>query len=124
MTEVESIYSRVKIGELRLKHATFFDWKTFFNYFLRTYSSNEVLTDDDEIIIMGLEYFINLNQLINEYMTTGRENTLKLSVIFHLIKFSLPLLSKEYRTELTALGEALTGWSKFHLRPSLHASNK
>jgi hypothetical protein len=58
---------------------------------------------------MGLEYFVSLNKLIKEYQDTGREKTVKLSVIFHLIKFSLPLLSKEYRAELTTLGEALTG---------------
>lgn len=109
LSEVESIYSRVKIGDLNNNYATFFDWKNFFNIFLKTYGSNEVLKDNDEIIIMGLEYFISLNKLIKEYQDTGREKTVKLSVIFHLIKFSLPLLSKEYRAELTTLGEALTG---------------
>lgn len=109
LSEVESIYTRVKIGDLRLKYASFFDWKTFLNTFLRTYGSREVLTDSDEIIIMGLDYFVNLNKLIEDFKSTGRENTIKLSVIFHLIKFSLPLLSKEYRAELIALGEALTG---------------
>lgn len=109
LSEVESIYTRVKIGDLYSKYASFFDWKTFLNTFLKTYGSREVLTDEDEIIIMGLDYFVNLNKLINDYRSTGRENTVKLSVIFHLIKFSLPLLSKEYRGELIALGEALTG---------------
>lgn len=109
LSEVESIYSTVKIGDLRTKYATFFEWKTFFNRFLKSYGSSEVLKDNDEIIIMGLDYFESLNQLIDDYKSSGREKTVKLSVIFHLIKYSLPLLSKEYRAELTALGEALTG---------------
>jgi membrane metallo-endopeptidase-like protein 1 len=109
LSEVESLYTRVRIGDLTTKHAVFFDWRDYLNNFLKSYGSGEVLTDNDEIILMGLEYFTNLNKLIQDYKDNGKENTIKLSVIFHLIKFSLPLLSKEYRTQLVELGEALTG---------------
>lgn len=100
----------MNISDLNKKFASFFDWKVFLNKFLNTYGSPEVLNDSDEIIVMGLEYFKNLNTLIKEYTSDkDKEKTLKFAVIFHLIKFSLPLLSKEYRSQFTAIAEALTG---------------
>ena len=86
------------------------NWSKFINKFLKRYNSDQVLKESDEIIVMGLDYFINLSALIKEYQKDKtKENTLRFSILFHLIKFSLPLLSKEYRSQLTAIGEALTG---------------
>ena len=78
------------------------------------YESTQVLNGNDEIIVMGLDYFTSLTTLIKEYQKDPqKEKTLRFSVLFHLIKFSLPLLSKEYRAQLTAIGEALTGMQPY-----------
>ena len=116
------MYTRVKLSELNEKHATFLNWTNFINSFLNTYNSNEIVKHDDEIIVMGLEYFESLTALINEYQCNiQKEKTLKLSVIFHLIKFSLTFLSKEYRAQFSAIGEALTGeyFSIFYVKINL-----
>lgn len=98
------------MSELNTKYCSFLNWTSFFNKLLKNYESKEVLNEHDEIIVMGLEYFTSLNDLIKEYQSDPKkENTLKFSIIVQLIKFSLPLLSKEYRNQFTALGEALTG---------------
>jgi endothelin-converting enzyme len=88
----------------------YFDWKKFLNTFLSTYESSEQLGNDDSIIVMGFEYFEHLKELLDEYHTTPeKQHTLKLTLLFHFIKFSLPLLSKDYRNQFSAIGEALTG---------------
>lgn len=110
LSNVETIYSRVKLYDLKNNYAPFYDWTKFLNSILKNYGSLEVLTDEDEIIVMGLDYFKGLKGIINEYQSDPeKERILKLSIIFHFIKFSLPLLSKEYRNQFSALGEALTG---------------
>ena len=88
----------------------YFNWRNFLNRFLKAYNSNETLSQSDTIIVMGLEYFHKLRGILDVYHSTPeKEKTLKLAVVFHLIKFSLPLLSKEYRNQFSAIGEALTG---------------
>ncbi|CAF0870341.1 unnamed protein product [Brachionus calyciflorus] len=110
LSNVENAYTRVQMNDLNNKYSTFFNWTNFLNSVLRKYGSKEVIYEHDEIIVMGLEYFSSLNDLIKEYQSNEeQERTLKLSIIIQLIRFSLPLLSKEYRTQFTALGEALTG---------------
>ncbi|RNA00791.1 endothelin-converting enzyme 1 isoform X2, partial [Brachionus plicatilis] len=110
ISSVESSYSRIKMHDLNNEYATFFNWTEFLNSILKKYGSREVIKENDAIIVMGLDYFKDLNELIKEYRSSPeKEKILKLSVITQLIKFSLPLLSKEYRDQFTALGEALTG---------------
>ena len=104
------MYTRVKLSSLTKKHGTFLNWTKFINRFLKRYDSDQVLKDSDEIIVMGLDYFTSLTNLIKEYQKDkDKEKTLRFSILFHLIKFSLPLLSKDYRNQLTTIGEALTG---------------
>jgi hypothetical protein len=112
LSNVEILYSLVQLNELNTKYAVYLNWTEFINTFLNKYSSNEKVQDNDKIILMGLDYFINLNNLVKEFKISGKEESLKLFVLFHLIKFSLPLLSKEYRSQFSSLGEALTGNKK------------
>jgi predicted metalloendopeptidase len=108
------IYKRVSLKDLTQKHASFIDWTDFINQILKAYDSQEVLRDDDVIIIMGLEYFEKLTKIINEYNASPeKEKTLKIFALFYLIRFSLPLLSKDYRDQFNELGIALTGSEKF-----------
>ena len=110
LSNVESMYARVKLSSLTRRHGSFLNWTKFINRFLKRYDSNQVLNENDEIIVMGLDYFTSLTNLVREYQKDkNKEKTLRFSVLFHLIKFSLPLLSKDYRNQLTAIGEALTG---------------
>ncbi len=98
------------ISELNQLFGSYFDWKLFLNKFLETYDSKERLNNEDKIIVMGRDYFTNLKTILDEYHSNEtKHNTLKLKIIFHLIKFSLPLLSKDYRNQFSAIGEALTG---------------
>lgn len=104
------MYSRMTVVQLNQLFAPHFDWKTFLNSILKAHGSNETLTELDSVIVMGVEYFERLKSLLEEYQSTPeKQHTLKLTCIFHLIKFSLPLLSKEYRNMNNAIGEALTG---------------
>ena len=104
------MYSRVKLRDLTQLHAPFINWKDLINTFFIQYETPSRVTDDDTIIILGLDYFKNVKSLVAEYKSDPKkEKTLKLFVVFHLIRFSLPLLSKEYRSQFTALGEVLTG---------------
>ncbi len=92
------------------KYATFLDWIFFLNKYLKDYGSPEILNNEDEIIVIASNYFEQLSDLIKEYSSEPKkEKVIKMTVIFHLIKFSLPLLSKEYRNQYSAIGEALTG---------------
>ena len=110
MTDIELIYSRVTLKELTSIYATFLDWKVFSNRIFKKFNSPHVLKDSDQIIVMGLDYLTNLTVIINEYKESpDKERTLKLFLVFHLIRFSLPLLSKEYRSQFNELGETLTG---------------
>ncbi len=60
--------------------------------------------------MIGSNYFELLSDLIKEYRSDQKkEKVLKMTVLFHLIKFSLPLLSKEYRNQYSTIGDALTG---------------
>lgn len=107
---METIYSRVSLKDLNEKYIGFLNWTVLLNNFLKEYNSTQKLTNDDQIVIMGLEYFKSLNTIINDYLSEPRkEKTLKLFLIFNLIKYALPLLSNEYRSQLTPLGEAITG---------------
>jgi membrane metallo-endopeptidase-like protein 1 len=110
LSNVEGIYSLETMSDLNRIFMPYFDWKKFLNKFLKIYESNETLNDSDSIIVMGFEYFEALKGLLDEYHSTQeKEKTLKFTMLFHFIKFSLPLLSKEYRTQFSAIGEALTG---------------
>ena len=110
LSNVESVYSRIKLNELNTKYATFLDWIYFLNKYLKDYGSPEILNKQDEIIVIGSNYFELLSDLIKEYRSDPKkEKVLKMTVLFHLIKFSLPLLSKEYRNQYSTIGEALTG---------------
>lgn len=107
------MYTRVKLASLTKNYGSFLNWTKFINRFLKRYDSDQVLNENDEIIVMGLEYFTSLTNLIKAYQKDpAKEKTLRFSVLFHLIKFSLPLLSKDYRNQLTTIGEALTGIRK------------
>ena len=111
MTDIELIYSRVTLKELTSNYAPFLDWKVFSNKIFKKFNSPHVLKDSDQIIVMGLDYLTNLTVIINEYKESpDKEKTLKLFLVFHLIRFSLPLLSKEYRSQFNELGETLTGF--------------
>jgi hypothetical protein len=112
LSNMELLYSLVQLSDLNTNHAVYLNWTEFINTFLNKYNSNEKVKDNDKIIIMGIDYFDKLNDLVKEFKTNGKEESLKLFVLFHLIKFSLPLLSKEYRTQFSSLGEALTGKNK------------
>ena len=69
-----------------------------------------IVKEDDTIIVLGYEYFLNLTTFLNEYnQTEGKRFILKFSMFIHLLKFSLPLLSSEYRLQLSILNEAITG---------------
>jgi hypothetical protein len=110
LTNVESVYSRVTLEDLNTKYATFLNWTKFLNKYLKDYGSPEELNKNDEIIVIGLSYFKDLNDLIIEYKKDPKkERVLRMTIIFHLIKFSLPLLSKDYRNQYSAISEALTG---------------
>lgn len=107
---MESSYNKINLYDLNKKYATFLNWTEFLNSVLSKYGSKEIIRETDDIIVMGLDYFKDLNELIKDYSSNQeKEKILKLSVIIQLIKFSLPLLSKEYRDQFTTLGEALTG---------------
>jgi neprilysin len=59
---------------------------------------------------LGYEYFLNLTNFLKEYNQTEENRfMLKFSMFIHLLKFSLPLLSSEYRSQLSILNEAITG---------------
>ena len=104
------MYARVKLSALSGEYASFLDWTAFFNRMLTINESPERLTPDDEIIVLGIDYFQSLTHLIAEYEQDARKHvTLKLSVVWNLIKFCLPLLSKDYRNQVSILGEAMTG---------------
>ena len=110
LSKVESIYSRVSLNDLNVKYARFLNWTELINNLLRKYNSTEHLGDDDEIVVMGLEYLKGLDSLIAEYQNTSRkEKTLKMFIALNFIKFCLPLLSAEYRNIFNTLNEALTG---------------
>ena len=114
LSYVESVYSKVSLDDLNNDYASFLNWVTFLNKYLSEYGSSERLNKNDEIIVIGLSYFQQVTDLIKEYQKdVKKERTLRMCVIFHLIKFSLPLLSKEYRNQYNAIGEALTGKDKF-----------
>ena len=111
LSNVEAIYTTTKLKELNDFHAPFFDWVNFMNRMLKRYDSEEILNGDDQIIVMGLEYFQNLTSLIQEYQKTERkERTLRFSLICHLIRYALPFLSKDLRSQFITLGEVLTGF--------------
>lgn len=111
---MEMVYKRATLKELSTEYASFINWKEFLNKILRTYGSPEVMKDEDMIIVMGLEYFEKLTVIINEYKATAeKEKTLKIFTVFYLIRFSLPLLSGEYRDQFNELGMVLTGSEKF-----------
>lgn len=110
LANVESLYNKVKLVDMNQNHLKFFDWTNFFNQLLKTYESTESLNENDEIIVMGLEYFTKLNGLLNDYLTNStKERSLKLTMVLHLIKLTMPLLSKEYRAQSSVIGEAITG---------------
>lgn len=80
------------------------------NSILKEYNSTQLVTKNDQIVVMGLDYFKALDKIIAEYQTTQRkQKTLKIFVLFNLVKYTLPLLSADYRNLFTALSEALTG---------------
>ena len=80
------------------------------NRMLKQYNSTETLTEQDHIIVMGLEYFQNLTILVREYQKTPRkEKTLRFFLVCHLIRYALPFLSKNLRDQFITLGEVLTG---------------
>jgi neprilysin len=113
MSTVESAYSRHTLTSLTEKLATFLNWKDFLNKFLSKYESKERITDDDSIIIMGIEYFEKLNAIITEYKSNEkREHTLKLFVVSSVIKFSLPFLSQPFQDEFEKIDEVITGSKK------------
>ncbi len=110
LVNIENLYNKVKLADMNKSHLKFFDWTRFFNQLLKTYDSSETLNENDEIIVMGLQYFTKLNELLDEYLTNStKEKTLKLTMVFHLVKLTLPLLSKEYRAQSSVIGEAITG---------------
>ena len=95
------MYNRVSIRNLTENLAPFIDWKIFLNKYLQTYDSKEVISNDDTIVVLGVEYFQNLTDLINEYRSDSEKLfTLKFYLFMPIIKFSMPLLSSEFRKEL------------------------
>ena len=110
LSNLESVYQRVKLSDLNKKYADFLEWKSFLNIFFVMYDSDARLNDDDSVIVLGLEYFESLSSLIRTYKSDPeKENVLKMYALMHLIRYCLPLLSKEYRTQVTTLGETITG---------------
>jgi membrane metallo-endopeptidase-like protein 1 len=88
------------------------NWFNFTNSLLQRYNSSETIKNDDTIVVLGYEYFQNLTNLLNEYNSTDETRfAIKFSMFIHLLKFSLPLISSEYRAQLNVLNEALTGAS-------------
>lgn len=110
MSDIENVYKRVSLNNLSKKHAKFLDWVSYINSVFRAFNSPVVLNNNDMVIVMGLNYFTKLTGIIEEYKATPKkENTLKLLSVFNLVRFSLPLLSSEYRNQFDELGKALTG---------------
>lgn len=110
ISNVEKVYQRVTLKDLNEKDATFIDWLDFINTIFMAFNSKEVLNEKDVVIILGIDYFKNLTSIVEEYRSTPKkEKALKFFTIFHLIRFSLPLLSDEFRNQFGELGAALTG---------------
>ena len=110
ISDVEKVYQRVSLNKLTTKYASFINWVDFINQIFRTFGSREVLNENDVVVVIGLDYFTQLTLIIDDYrQTPEKEQTLKMFTIFYLIRFSLPLLSSEYRNQFSDLNMAMTG---------------
>ncbi len=100
----------MNLYNLTTKYASFINWVDFVNQIFREFGSREVLNEKDIVVVIGLDYFTQLTRIIEEYRKTPeKEHTLKMFTLFYLIRFSLPLLSNEYRTQFSDLNMAITG---------------
>ncbi len=110
ISDVEKVYQRVSLNKLTTKYASFINWVDFINQIFRTFGSREVLNENDVVVVIGLDYFTQLTRIIDDYRKVPeKEHTLKMFTIFYLIRFSLPLLSSEYRNQFSDLNMAMTG---------------
>ncbi len=105
LSDSDKSYSRISLKELTESLAPFLDWTNFISKFLSTYNSTEKVDENTTIIVLGKEYLKNLTELIN----SENEETLKFYAYVNLLKYLVPLLSREFSSQLYVLREALTG---------------
>ena len=112
MSNIEENYERISLKNLTENIAPILNWYNFTNSYLKRYNSSEVIQNEETIVVLGSEYFINLTNLLNEYNKTEEGRfIINFSMFVHVLKFSLPLLSNDYRIQLSILNEAITGAS-------------
>lgn len=110
LSNIEENYERISLKNLTENIAPFIDWESFINTYLKYYKSREVIQNEETIIVLGYEYFQSLTELLKEYNQTEESRfILKFSIFTHILKFSLPLLSSDFRSQLSILNEAITG---------------
>jgi predicted metalloendopeptidase len=85
--------------------APFLNWTDFVDKYMRAYNSTEYINENDTIIVLDKNYFLNLTELIKNETT----QTIQVYAYINLLKYLFPLLSQEYSSVMLALREALTG---------------